>query len=210
MTDTPDEQTQRLLLAISNNSITEMHGAMLAGANPDVRDASGNPVIFGVINHCAWVTDDSPLAGTFPAMLLALCTRKADLNLRNDNGISPLNHALQLRSHFCASVLMASGANVHEVFPSGETPLHVAVKHALDGETRFLSNLITKPVDPTVADAAGFTAIDIAAASKSGRMAEVLAALRTLPQTAAYEEKLRQKQQDALRGLARQKPFKLG
>jgi len=210
MTDFSDDQTQKLLQAMANNNIGAMHEALRLGADPDVRDDTGNPVIFGVISQCAWVTEDSPLAGTFPAMLLALCTRKADLNLRNDDDISPLNHALKLHSHFCATILMASGADVNEVFPNGDTPLHVAVKHALDGETRFLNNLVRKAVNPTVPDAAGFTAIDLAVSSKSPRMGDVLAALRLLPQTAAYEEQLREKQQNALRGMARQKPFKLG
>ncbi len=203
-------EPKSLLEAVETDDLIAVTEAFDRGDDANAPDASGRPMIFALMERIAAGGEDDSTTGLQRVIFLGFCTKRADLNLRDADGISPLNKALQLQEYFLASVLIASGAEVDEVFPNGSTALHEAVRLMLSDEgDRLLTNVLWKQPDPTIRDANGQSALDLAAASSSDAAPGVRSLLAALPKAQALAVEARQEQLQQLQQKAKGQKFKL-
>jgi len=184
------------------------------GATMRARDAqTGRTVLFAIIDRMAEISDDSDEFGALTMMFLNAVTYGIDPNLRDNNGISPLNYTLQKGNYLVPDLLLATGGEPDEKFPQGgDTPLHVAVRLALEGKgIRLLNTLLTVEADPTVKNDAGVSAYDLVGkvAAKPGDEKTVRDMLSLSPRVKALAENARAAEQDRLRGKSKRPGLKL-
>lgn len=88
-----------------------------------------------------------------------LLQNRANPNLRDNRGVTPIELATSLRYIEAIEVLADAGANLDETNSTGETPLILAV-HL--GDTDLVKALLAKGADPDRADNSGRNARDYA------------------------------------------------
>ena len=98
-----------------------------------------------------------------------LLSKGANPNIRDNNGVTPLELAAGLRYLDGIETLVDAGANVDETNSTGETPLMLAA-HGRDGEMAKM--LLEAGADPDKADNSGRSARDYA--TLDGRTSPVL------------------------------------
>lgn len=215
MTDPNEYKTDEdlaLLESVWEVSINKLVIALNTGANRNVTDmTTGSPVLFSLMDKVHAAGDDSPHAGTLAAMMVNFIVKKPDVNLPDKNGRLPLQHALQLENYFLADLLITAGADVSRALEDGDTPLHRAVRLAAAGQgSRLLSTLLNAGADPTLPNAAGITAFDIALASDTASAEGIRRALSATPQVQALIDAKREETHKQLRDRARRHGFRLG
>ncbi|MDI1229051.1 MAG: ankyrin repeat domain-containing protein [bacterium] len=167
MTDTPftpDELNNAMLRAAREGDLLVFEEALDSGARADFRDpATGRSVYFTLIDQLDNDGGAAPRDGVHLIMIMSLINKGVDVNLRDNDGISPLNYTLQKENFTAATILLASKADANEHFPpNGDTPLHLAVRLALAGQgVRLLDNLLMMKADPTVKNNAGVSSLDL-------------------------------------------------
>ncbi len=200
-------EPKSLLQAVETDDLMAAVEAFKTGADPNGPDALGRPMIFTLIERTAAGAEGDAETSARRVIFIAFCNNKADLNARDADGVSPLNLALRLKDYFLATLLVASGANFDEVFPDGSTPMHEATRLMLAGEgNRLMTALLWKQPDPTIKDASGKSAIDLADAANTPTTPEVRGLLAALPKAQALSAETRQSQ---LQQKAKQQKFKL-
>ena len=217
MTDTPftpDELNRALLRAVQDGDIVVFNEALESGANARLRDpATGRSLFFTAIDHLDDGTGTPPRDGAHLIIMMGLINHGADVNARDNNGISPLNYTLQKENILAATILLASKANPDEHFPpNGDTPLHLAVRLALAGQgVRLLDNLLLMKADPTVKNNAGVSALDLLGQFAAGPddLAAVRDKLAHSPHAMDAMAEHRDVQQEQLRQQARRGGLKL-
>jgi ankyrin repeat protein len=88
----------------------------------------------------------------------------ANLNVKNNNGETPLNTALRYGSESIALLLIESGADVEAVVPNGSSVLS---KAATRKNLKLVELIVKKGADPSRADGRGETPLYLAAESGS-------------------------------------------
>lgn len=99
-----------------------------------------------------------------------LLQQRANPNLRDNKGVTPIELATSLRYIEAIEALADAGANLNETNSTGETPLILAV-HL--GDTEMVKALVAKGADPNRADNSGRNARDYA--QLAGRGSAMLA-----------------------------------
>lgn len=217
MTDTPftpDELNNALLRAVREGDIVVFQEALNSGANASYTDpATGRSLFFTAIDQLDSENGVAPRDGAHLIIMMGLINHGADVNARDNNGISPLNYTLQKENITAATILLASKANPDEHFPpNGDTPLHLAVRLALAGQgVRLLDNLLLMKADPTVKNNAGVSALDLLGQFAAGPedLAVVRDKLAHSPHAMGALAEHRDAQQDFLRRQAKRGGLKL-
>src|ERR1700722_505780 len=149
---------QRLLLAARTGSATGVDAALLAGADPNARDAQGRTAL-----SCAAAIDmtDAERAGIFGALI----AKGADPRLSDHDGFTPLHEAAAQGRHDAIALLLEKGADINAAAGNGTTPLQSAVNVALSrGGTQTIGYLLSLGADAHRRNAAEQTALDVARA----------------------------------------------
>lgn len=217
MTDTPftpHDLNNAMLRAAQGGDLLVFEEALDSGAHADYCDpATGRSLYFTMIDQLDNDSGVAPRDGVHLIMIMSLVNRGVDVNLRDNDGVSPLNYALQKENITAATILLASKANPDEHFPpNGDTPLHLAVRLALAGQgVRLLDNLLLMKADPTVKNNAGVSALDLLGQFAAGPddLAVVRDKLAHSPHAMGAMAEHRDAQQDYLRQQAKRGGLKL-
>jgi len=201
-----------LVQAVWELSVNKMIIALNAGANRNVTDmTTGSPVLFTLMNKVDSIGDDSVHSGTVLAMIVNFIVKKPDANLPDKNGATPLQHALKLENYFLADLLITAGADVNQQLPNGDRVLHHAVRLTATGQgNRLFVNLMQAGADPTLPNAAGLSALDVARSFDTPAAEGIRTALAETPQAQALLAAQRDAAQKQLQRQAKAKGFKLG
>jgi ankyrin repeat protein len=103
----------------------------------------------------------------------ALVAAGANVNIGNDNGISPLHMAAGHGSPHCAEILLQAGASVNAVDKDGDTPLLIASKC---GHDECVSILLKHKADISIKDSKGWSALICSANAGYPKVVDVLLA----------------------------------
>lgn len=141
---TPDEYAQDLIKAImdnDNNKIVELLGLPAGKINGNYRGRKGNGILVEYVGRIA----SSQNLNAIKYFIDTLITKfGADINLENDQGITPLMGAAITKTENGARYLIDAGADVNKVATSGDyrgmTALQIANK--LEKETKNLAEQI--------------------------------------------------------------------
>lgn len=139
---TPDEYAQDLIKAImdnDNNKIVELLGLPAGKINGNYRGRKGNGILIEYVGRIA----SSQNLNAIKYFIDTLITKfGADINLENDQGITPLMGAAITKTENGARYLIDAGADVNKVATSGDyrgmTALQIANK--LEKETKNLAD----------------------------------------------------------------------
>ena len=132
-----------LTKAVMSHDVPGIKTAIAAGANVNNPDASGNSVLFGAV----W----------WPDAVQALVDAKADVNLKNKVGSTPLMSAAMQGEPESIKILLAAGADVKAVNNAGQSALWLG---SLCGcNATALKEMIDAGADPNQKDASGMTCL---------------------------------------------------
>lgn len=94
----------------------------------------------------------------------------ADVNLANEDGVTPIHLACSVRN---AEILLDNGADINLKSRNGNTPLHTLVS---DGEERFevIKFLISRGAEKSLTNNSGKTPLDIARMRDDERIIQLL------------------------------------
>jgi len=171
--------SQNWWVYLENNMAYEIAGLLAGGADPNQRDARGQPSILRAVERDAWDVFDvlardphtnlnieNP-AGETPLMYVSVTgqTARAHALIRrgarvNRLGWTPLHYAASRGQLATARLLLAAGALPNAPSPQGRTPLMMA---AYAGSTELVQLLLGAGADPTTRDVNGQDAADWAA-----------------------------------------------
>lgn len=135
----------------------------------DLIDVGANP------NLCAYFTR-TPLhmavnMGEYGIPLVRLLLeKKANIEISDVDGITPLMHALSCHEQLMATLLIECGANVHALDKKHHTVLFYAVSDC----PKMIGTLLRQGVDPDHISSAGETIWDIAMSSEDSSKLELL------------------------------------
>ncbi|KAK4291833.1 hypothetical protein Pmani_035357 [Petrolisthes manimaculis] len=117
-----DDGTSALIKASKKNHVEEVQVLLRAGANPDIRESNYGDTALG------WAS-----ASGYTGVVRELVAVGTNLNLKNNNDVTPLLLAT-IKNHIpAAQVLLAAGADINERGGDGETPVMRAVFLQLRG-----------------------------------------------------------------------------
>lgn len=118
------------------------------------------------------------------AMLLA--AESLDLNVKNNEGFTPMAVHAMRKDLSCVIKLLAHGADVNSTDNNGNTVLHWAVK---SGEEMFIKTLLVFGADPNLLNNDGFTPTHIASTQlKSDTKLKILSWLRMCGAKRCYQD----------------------
>ena len=118
------------------------------------------------------------------AWLQFLVARGANVNLRDNKGVTPLVLAVRLNFLEGVEFLLEKGARVDEANSAGETPLITAIHNR---NVQLMRLLLKAGANPDRADNSGRSARDYAALDGTGGMTkELVAATRPAPVKPSY------------------------
>jgi ankyrin repeat protein len=146
-----------LCFAMMNDHVEVMQVLLENGADPNVlvHGCSVLTYVSGVIGELGWAKDVSKVVEL-------LLKHKADPNLPDDDGTTPLHEAARLGDIETAIRLLEFNAKIDAQDKNGRTPLH---KAAISGHGDTVDFLLDAGADPTVQDKDGRTARDVADAN---------------------------------------------
>jgi len=175
---------------LNNDRAREIQALLAAGADPNTRDAHGQPALMRAVEHNAWAVFDALAAdprvdlnienpaGETPLMYLAIAgqTARAHTLIRrgarvNKLGWTPLHYAAARAQPAVAKLLLAAGAMPNAPSPQGRTPLMMA---AYAGSAELVQLLLEHGADPTTRDVRGHDAADWAREQNAQALADAL------------------------------------
>ena len=175
---------------IRNDNAAAVRAALAAGADPNARNARGQPALMQAVRDGAWQVYD-----------VLAADRRTDVNILNPAQETPLMYVSLVGQHDRAQALIARGAQVNRL---GWTPLHYAAAKGHDDVARLLLShgampnapapdgasplmmavransaqtvqlLIHAGADPGARNLAGQDAVDVARASGNDQLAQAL------------------------------------
>ena len=196
-----------LHIAAIRGNVATIRSLLAGGADADARAADGTTPLHAVatkkmvpamLEAVAKSSGDKPLAaligetGDQASMIRALLAVGADIDARNDDGLTPLHAAAGLNDVAAIRALLDGGANVNARGDGGLTPLHLAAMKkmilavleadAKDSRDKFLKEahkeiLAGAARFPYVQDEAGWK---ILATALKSRLSDQGGAIRTL------------------------------
>ena len=166
---TPDAAKQDLILkgykfdepsfhqAIKDADLRAVNAFLIAGINPNAKNPAGVETAL-----TAAISTGSEGNKFNAALIRALLDNKADPNLPNKNGDTPLTFALLKNNDAAANVLLDANADVNAPGRDGQTPFYIAV----NGEHKdLIKKILDRNPDVNAVTAKGETAIIAAAAN---------------------------------------------
>lgn len=148
----PQSSNTSLIVAVQNNELAAVQLLLAKGADPNLRDSTGAPVLIVAAN-----------AGSAP-IVKALLDKGANANATNADGSAALLLAAGKGHRDIVKLLLAKGANVNATEPrgmfQGSTALMLA---AMRGQTSIIETLLSRGAKVNVANVQGDTAIKLAA-----------------------------------------------
>lgn len=201
-----------LIEAIHDMNVNKMIIALNTGANRNVTDMrTGSPLLFTLIDMVQAEGDDGVHAGRLAAMLVNFIVKRPDANLPDKQGRTPLAYALEIENYFIADLLVTAGADLDQLLPDGERPMHRAVRLAATGQgNRLFSTLLHGGADATLPNAQGLSAFDLAARFTSPVAEGLRAAMAQTPPVQALIEQRRAAAQKTLGEKARRHNLRPG
>lgn len=107
---------RRIFIALEKDNLTKFKAFLKVGANPDMKDSEGEPLLLKAVRK----KDER--------FLVRLLERGANPNIADNNGITPLMVAAVHNRENMVDLLLRSGASVFSETDRGLTPLFYAVR----------------------------------------------------------------------------------
>lgn len=181
------EQDRALIKAVEDNDILGIIAACDRGADANVRDpATGRNLLFTILDKVS-TEDGKKQEGSLWAHFYALQQRGADVNLADNDGLTPLHYGFDKRCNLLlAAMLMQAGLPINAPDPrTGDTPLHRALPLFLEGTDKLddtaFELLVCLGPDPEIPNKAGLSALDIARASSAEKAGAAVAKMLNTP-----------------------------
>lgn len=185
-----EQESRNWYLALENDRSNITQQELARGADPNARDAQGNPSLMLAIRNQSWKVVDTLLANRrtdvnienanreTPMMYLALMgqtQRLKDLQARggqiNRVGWSPLHYAASKGQVDTVRYLLSQKAIVNAPAPDGTSPLMMA---ALSGSRPVVDMLLQAGADPLMQNAQGLSAASWARSANHDQLADYL------------------------------------
>ena len=154
------ELDQLLLSAAVSGSATEVARRLKEGADPDARDADGDPVLLLAASRNGNL-----------AVVRELLGAGADVNARDAMGNTPLIVAVRDENLGIVQRLTSSGAEINVSNLDGDTPLTNA---ATWGARNVVRHLLSEGADPAMRDGNGLSAAELASQQGHLKLAVML------------------------------------
>jgi len=201
-----------LIEGIHEMNVNKMIIALNTGANRNVTDMrTGSPILFTLINMVQAEGDDGLYAGRLAALLVNFIVKGPDTNLPDKEGRTPLAYALEIENYFIADLLVTAGADLDQLLPNGERPMHRAVRLAATGQgMRLFSTLLHAGANASLPNSSGFSAFELAATFDTPTAAKLRAAMAETPQVQAVMTAQREAAQKTLGDKARRHNLRPG
>ncbi|WP_408096328.1 ankyrin repeat domain-containing protein [Peredibacter sp. HCB2-198] len=143
------DRKSALLLAAANNRHEVMKVLIDKGADVKLQDIYGNTALHSLAKVLTERNSD---------VLLNMLSKKADLNIENGKGESPLLVAAKARNLKGVKILLAAGANANSVDGNGES---VLFEFARLGLAKVVNDLIELGVNPDIKNIDGQRALEL-------------------------------------------------
>ncbi|MGI8922644.1 MAG: ankyrin repeat domain-containing protein [Fimbriimonadales bacterium] len=145
-----------LIVAVRKNDFAAVKGLLSKGANPNVKNAAGSPIL------CV------AAGGGYTAIVAALLEAGADPNAKNADLETPLHATTKTE---IARLLLKKGADPNVADANGHTAL---IGAAMTDDAKLTEVLLKAGANPRAATARGETALHWAAGNASIAIAEML------------------------------------
>ncbi len=157
------DATAELLAATADGKGDRIIAALAAGADPNARNEQKTPALLTITSNTVW--------GDEKAVIAAFVKAKANLNITNSDGTTPLMAAAAKDRPNMIEPLIAGGAKVEATDTDGWTAIHYA---ANNGNWRSIEKLIAAKANLNAAAKDGWTAMMMALDGGKGGIAEKL------------------------------------
>ncbi|XP_062575496.1 putative ankyrin repeat protein RF_0381, partial [Saccostrea cucullata] len=147
-----------LMKAVYKGDTTALQRIIKSGANVNVLDENGEPLIFTPIINGGMDT-------------LKVLLPYADTNMTNDDGRTVLMVAVEMNDMDMVKRIMKSGADVNKNDNSGKTPLLIALE---GGTFKIAEYLIKHGSDVNVVDDLGQSALHLVATGKNNDSTKIV------------------------------------
>jgi ankyrin repeat protein len=147
-----------ILHAALTGNVAAFKEAIRNGENIHSKDEQGQSVL-------------SIVSKLRPDLVKLLIENQVDVNLPDDNRITPLHWAVEYDNEEIIELLLKHGANPDATDGLNETPLHWA---AWTGHLKSAKLLLKYSADITVKNAGGFTPLDLAVKQDHQTLIELL------------------------------------
>lgn len=107
-------------------------------------------------------------------LIKLLLARGSKINSRDDYCCTPLHYAVEMGNVPVMSVLLKAGADVNAQDQRGRTALHIAATFFRDDLKELITPLKSYRADPSIRDAEGHTALDLAIKASNLKAVEAL------------------------------------
>jgi ankyrin repeat protein len=177
------------VVAVVNDRVQELKRMLAAGADPDMLDNNGDPVLVIAVRAGNGASVDVLLATRLnvnartkfgdTAMMIAALSGRLDLvkKLRargaeiNATGWTPLIYAATAGRDDVVRYLLAEGADINAASPNGTTALMMAAR---EGKGSTVELLVARGADVSRRNQSGTSALDLARRGKEPAMVERL------------------------------------
>ena len=148
-------QNARLIFATYHGDLLTALDALSLGADPNVRDADGIPILITALSL------HDPTHNNLEFLITELLHAGAHPHAADDTPTSPtpLAYAVELEDTYILRSLLKAGADANAQDSDGDTPLMLAA--ALDN-AEAIRHLLAAGADATLRNHAGLTALNIA------------------------------------------------
>lgn len=151
-----------LQMATSRNNLEIVKLLLNAGANPNLRDESGQTALM--------MTNENSSIELIQDLLKA----GADVNAQDDEGETALMTAAQSANLVIMQELLNAGANVNAQTDNGQTALMMIVERASDKSVDAVHLLVSAGANVNARNKDGKTALSVAIAEKLPKVVEIL------------------------------------
>eukprot|EP01102_Stenamoeba_stenopodia_P004536 TRINITY_DN14831_c0_g1_i1.p1 TRINITY_DN14831_c0_g1~~TRINITY_DN14831_c0_g1_i1.p1 ORF type:complete len:426 (-),score=101.29 TRINITY_DN14831_c0_g1_i1:167-1444(-) len=158
----PDNEGETAVVRATRKDYhSDLRAIIRYGGNVNAKDIRGNSVLHNAVYH---KSDETTM--------LVLLQNKADPNVTNAVGRTPLHEAVVSRNKDQIKVLLRHGADANKVDGNKETPLHLAVAAR---STDIVSLLLKASANPDLPNASGVTPRQAAQATNASSLLKLFA-----------------------------------